>query len=137
MKGDIPNIHTALWELDGFASRWASRLSIHNIYTVEDLAYVTDLTLENIPHLAKKHIPAIRQAQANFMATIPTGSALSKDFKVLADAIDFYNRFHFPVSRCICDVGSHVHHVHAYKNWQALFRVYALAHKEERDSPTH
>jgi len=133
MKGDIPNIHTALWELDGFESRWATRLSIYNIFTVQDLINTSDLYLESIPHFAKKHIPAIRQAQANFIATIPTGNALSEDFKVLADVIAFYNRFHFPVSRCILEVRPHIHHNLAYENWRALFRVYALA-QEERES---
>lgn len=131
MKGDIPNIHTALWTLDGFDYRWASRLSRKSIYSVQDLVNTSDLELANIPHLAKKHIPAIRQAQINFIATIPTGSALSEDFKVLADAINFYNRFYFPVSRCTFQRHPHTHHHLAYINWQALFRVYRLAEKED------
>ena len=97
-EDDIPTVHTALWQVKDFEYIWAAKLSRNGIYSVQDLVNKSDLELEDIRLLDKKHIPAIRQAQTNFMATIPMGTQLSKDFNVLADALAFYNRFHYPAS---------------------------------------
>jgi|TARA_B110000093_G_C12746021_1_gene316432 hypothetical protein len=133
MKDDIPTVHTALWEVKDFKYIWAAKLSKNNIYSVQDLVNKSDLELENIQKLDKKHIPTIRQAQINFMATIPMGTQLSEDFNVLAEALAFYNQFHYPASTVLSSEW-HVHRPKAYKNWQALYRVYALANKQEDES---
>jgi len=135
-KNDIPTVHTALWQIKDFNHTWAEKLSRNDIYSVQDLVNTSDLELKNIAkkaRLDKKHIPAIRQAQTNFMATIPTGTQLSKDFNVLADALAFYNKFHYPAS-IVLSSSRHVHTPKAYENWQALYRVYALANKQEDES---
>ena len=134
MQGDIPTVHTALWQVKDFKHIWAAKLSRNNIYSVQDLVNKSDLELENMGKLDKKHIPAMRQAQINFIATIPIGTQLSEDFNVLADALAFYNQFHYPASKTMSNEW-HVHRPKAYRNWQALYRVYELANKqEERES---
>ena len=130
MQGDIPTVHTALWQVKDFNHIWAAKLSRNNIYSVQDLVNKSNLELENISNLNKKHIPAIRQAQSDFMATIPMGTQLSEDFNVLADALAFYNRFHYPASTVLSNQW-HVDRSKAYKKWQALYRVYELANKQE------
>ena len=133
-EGDFyPTVHTPLWQVKGFGYLLAAKLSRNGIYSVQDLVNKSDLELEDIRLLDKKHIPAIRQAQTNFMATIPMGTQLSKDFNVLADALAFYNRFHYPASTALSS-SRHVHTPKAYNNWKALYRVYALANKQEDES---
>ena len=126
MKSDIPNIHMPLWNLDGFEYVWAKKLAKIDVYNVKDLFTASDSELANVHMLNKKHIPAMRQAQNNFIETIPTGSQLSEDFKQIANLVDFYNRLNFPISRCFVD-GYHCHSFYAYKNWQTLYRMYTAA----------
>lgn len=128
MNNDMPTVHTPLWEVKDLKFIWAKKLARNGIHSVRDLINTSDLELENIQTLDKKHIPAIRQAQINFMATIPTGTQLAEDFNVLADALAFYNQFHYPAST-VLNTNFHVHKPLAYSNWQALYRVYALAKK--------